>query len=241
MCSSDLMNHHSHNQQQGVTANANGMQYMQQNSPYPSPPQSTQFTPSPQSVYNGSPPSTQASSNSPQTQVTSPNKQRPSLPTSPTHIAAMYGATQLKHGSQLILNGHCNGASNGNGVSNGVTNTAFDYPPPSVASVGSQSSGVSQYYPNGNTMAQYPTPPSHYSNGDQTSPYNHIDPENCLTPSPDSPYVHSSPHSNGGSEWPESPHSNVTVYYSTKTNQLNVSQVPLLFGGTPKGPEGVYI
>lgn len=66
------------NNMSGNLHNGSQQQYLQQNSPFPSPQSvASQFQASSPTSYAGSPP-----------QVTSPNK-RPSLPTSPTHMAAL--------------------------------------------------------------------------------------------------------------------------------------------------------
>ena len=130
-----------------------------------SPPHSVQsnMTLSPQASYMGSP---------------SPAKSRPSLPTSPTHIAAMRQATHQKHG--------------------GMPPVGFDFEnlPYSSSQQQQQQQQTQQYY-------QYLTPPSHHSGPDVTPQHLMQAPESFPTPSPDSPghWSSSSPHSN--SDWSE--------------------------------------
>lgn len=194
-----------------------GIQMGTSYSPYPSPPQSSQFTPSPAGMsYIGSPPANNAQQPTTNT-IQSPNK-RPSLPTSPTHMAALRGATQAKHGSQLLS-------------TNTVPQTnAFDYPPSSVLSHSSNASNGTVYYNHSTptTAPHYPTPPSIHSSNEGT-PSRQAFSEHCLTPeSPqwgESPgqWSSSSPHSHT-SEWsPESPHytsaQNTQVHYTNNNNR----------------------
>lgn len=187
-----------------------------------SPPHSVQsnMTLSPQASYMGSP---------------SPAKNRPSLPTSPTHIAAMRQATHQKHG--------------------GMPPVGFDFENLPYASSQQQQQQqqqqmqqtqqqiqqqqqqqqqqstqqqqqqaqqqTQQYY-------QYLTPPSHHSGPDVTPQHLMQAPESFPTPSPDSPghWSSSSPHSN--SDWSECMAS-PNAYGAGAPHQSN------------KGSEAIYI
>ena len=198
----------SHHQQQSQSNNGSGQQqlYMSQNSPFPSP-QSvpSHFTPSPTTkTYVGSPPSQPA--------ATSPNK-RPSLPTSPTHMAALRAATQQKM----------------------MNPTSFDYSQAVGATGGSTNGATGGQYFNG-TMSHYPTPPSQHS---ENSP--HSAPDSYPTPSPESPgqWSSSSPHST--SDWSEGisspPASNQVVYNSNHAQLMMNPQM----NHNSRGAEGIYI
>lgn len=164
-----------------------------------SPPHSVQsnMSLSPQG-YNGSP---------------SPAKTRPSLPTSPTHIAAMRAATQQKHGGiPQTQNIHM----------------GFDFSQASL-DLGAAFSAVQ---PNSVTppMMQYPqnyflTPPSQHSDATPQ----HLVPDNFPTPSPESPgHWSSSSPTSCTSDWSE----NITspnTYVSTTGHQAN------------KGSDAIYI
>lgn len=184
-------------------------QYLQQNSPFPSPQSvASQFqasSPSTTVSYAGSPP-----------QVTSPSK-RPSLPTSPTHMAALRAATQQK-------------------LLSASTNT-FDYSPSSGAiNLNASNNGTPFSYSGGNNMAQYPTPPSQHSDC-SSSPQHLNGPDSYPTPSPESPGWSSSPHST--SDWSDGIHSppgTTQVLYNAHP------QIPMQHQHNgSRGPEGIYI
>lgn len=175
-----------------------------------SPPHSVQsnMTLSPQASYMGSP---------------SPAKNRPSLPTSPTHIAAMRQATHQKHG--------------------GIPPVGFDFDnlPYSTAQQQQQQQMQQQQNQQQQQMQQqqtsqqqqqqyyqYLTPPSHHSGPDVTPQHLMQAPESFPTPSPDSPghWSSSSPHS--ASDWSECMAS-PNAYVSGAAHQNN------------KGSEAVYI
>ena len=177
-----------------------------------SPPHSVQsnMTLSPQASYMGSP---------------SPAKNRPSLPTSPTHIAAMRQATHQKHG--------------------GMPPVGFDFenlPYPSNQQQQQQQmqqtqQQIQQQQQQQNTQQQqqqtqqyyqYLTPPSHHSGPDVTPQHLMQAPESFPTPSPDSPghWSSSSPRSN--SDWSECMAS-PNAYGSSGGHQSN------------KGSEAIYI
>lgn len=166
-----------------------------------SPPHSVQsnMSMSPQ-AYNGSP---------------SPAKTRPSLPTSPTHIAAMRAATQQKHGGVPQVQNLPMGfdfsqaglelpVSYSSGQSNNVT-------PPSLQ--------PQQYQQN-----YYLTPPSQHSDATPQ----HLMSDTFPTPSPESPghWSSSSPHS-CNSDWSENITSPNT--YASSGHQAN------------KGSDAIYI
>lgn len=154
-------------QQRQMQANTLSPPYSNQ-----SPPHSVQsnMSLSPQG-YNGSP---------------SPAKNRPSLPTSPTHIAAMRAATQQKHG----------GVPQAQNLQMGFdfSQTGIDLPL-AYAGLTSTTTGTMQpqHYQQQNF---YLTPPSQHSD--------HLLPENFPTPSPESPghWSSSSPRS-CNSDWSE--------------------------------------
>lgn len=171
---------------------------------------------------NQSPPHSVQSnmSMSPQTYIGSPSpvKARPSLPTSPTHIAAMRAATHQKHGGipqQLQM--------------------GFDF---------SQNAELPQGYPNEQHAEhagamqphhmlpfsqnyQYLTPQSQHSGTDTTPQHLMQAPDNFPTPSPESPghWSSSSPHS-CNSDWSE-----------------NITSPQYVAGGhqSNKGAEAIYI
>jgi Notch-like protein len=179
-------------------------QYLQQTSPFPSP-QSTasQFTAlSPSTMsYVGSPP-----------QVTSPSK-RPSLPTSPTHMAALRAATQQK-------------------LLSASTNNAFDYSPNGA----NLTSNTNQFY-SSNTISHYPTPPSQHSDSSSSSPQHTHGPDSYPTPSPESPgqWSSSSPHST--SDWSEGIHSPPGAAQVMYNPQMQVQHPH----NSSRGTEGIYI
>lgn len=167
-----------------------------------SPPHSVQsnMSMSPQ-AYNGSP---------------SPAKSRPSLPTSPTHIAAMRAATQQKHGGVPQMQNLPMGfdfsqaglelpVSYSTGQSNNIT-------PPSLQP---------QQYQQQN---YYLTPPSQHSDATPQ----HLMSDTFPTPSPESPghWSSSSPHS-CNSDWSENITSPNT--YTSTGHQTN------------KGSDAIYI
>lgn len=185
-------------QQRQMQANTLSPPYSNQ-----SPPHSVQsnMSMSPQ-AYNGSP---------------SPAKSRPSLPTSPTHIAAMRAATQQKHG--------------------GIPQTqnlpmGFDFSQAglelskSYATAQQQSLTPATLNPQQYQQNYYLTPPSQHS--DNLTPQ-HIMQDNFSTPSPESPghwSSTSSPHSYT-SDWSENMTSPNT--YSSTGHPAN------------KGPDAIYI
>lgn len=167
-----------------------------------SPPHSVQsnMTLSPQASYMGSP---------------SPAKSRPSLPTSPTHIAAMRQATHQKHG--------------------GIPSVGFDfdlsYPSnqqQQILQQQTQQQQTQQQQQQTQQYYQYLTPPSHHSGPDVTPQHLMQAPESFPTPSPDSPghWSSSSPRSN--SDWSECMAS-PNAYGSSGGHQSN------------KGSEAIYI
>lgn len=135
------------------------------------PPYSNQQSPphsvsSPPNSYMGSP---------------SPVKSRPSLPTSPTHMAALRAATHQKHG-----------------LPQGV---GFEFPDLPLSGYNLQQQQQQQYY-------HYLTPPSQHSHNPEATPQHYLQaPDNFPTPSPESPghWSSSSPHST--SDWSEGIHS----------------------------------
>lgn len=182
-----------------------------------SPPHSVQssMTLSPQANYMGSP---------------SPAKSRPSLPTSPTHIAAMRQATHQKHG--------------------GIPPVGFDFenlPYTTSQQLQQQTQQQQQQQPQfpqhqlthqqqsqqqqqqqSQQYYQYLTPPSHHSGPDLTPQHLMQAPESFPTPSPDSPghWSSSSPRSN--SDWSECMAS-PNAYGTAPVHQGN------------KGTEAIYI
>lgn len=156
---------------------------------------------------------------------------RPSLPTSPTHMAAMRAAHQQKAAQMQ---------------SHPSSNNTYDYPPMTdlhhmltapKSSVQNMQVSYSQPY-------HYPTPPSQHSQAEATPQPYLLGPETYLTPSPESPgqWSSSSPHS-AQSDWSEgisSPmgptanmHPNMTVSEQQKS-QTQVQQSHL-------NPEAVFI
>lgn len=139
----------------------------------------------------------------PATTVMSPGKQRPSLPTSPTHMAAMRAAQHQKNAQMSPLNPQ--------GANHSLQNQ-FEYPQTDLNHIYStldnnvlpQQTQPQQYQ--NYQYHQYPTPPSQHSHmggPGETTPQHYISPETYLTPSPDSPgqWSSSSPHS--ASDWSE--------------------------------------
>lgn len=182
-------------QQRQMQANTLSPPYSNQ-----SPPHSVQsnMSLSPQG-YNGSP---------------SPAKNRPSLPTSPTHIAAMRAATQQKHG----------GVPQAQNLQMGFefSQTGLELP---MAYSGLTSTTPATLQPQQFQQQQqqqnfYLTPPSQHSD--------HLLPENFPTPSPESPghWSSSSPRS-CNSDWSENIASPNT--YVSSGHQTN------------KGSDAIYI
>lgn len=130
------------------------------------------------------------------------NKQRPSLPTSPTHMAAMRAA---HHQKTVHMQSHQQ-----------PSNT-YDYPPmtdlhcmltaQSKTANNNSSSNNLTYQQQGHSY-HYPTPPSQHSQPEMTPQHYLLGPETYLTPSPESPgqWSSSSPHS-AQSDWSEGIHS----------------------------------
>ncbi|KAK5637799.1 hypothetical protein RI129_000017, partial [Pyrocoelia pectoralis] len=167
-----------------------------------SPPHSVQsnMSLSPQ-AYNGSP---------------SPAKSRPSLPTSPTHIAAMRAATQQKHGGVP----QTQNLPMGFDFSQAGLELSLAYTSAQPHSITPQTLHPQQFQQN-----YFLTPPSQHSD---ITPQ-HLGPDNFPTPSPESPghWSSSSPHS-CVSDWSE----NITspnTYHSSSGHQTN------------KGVDAVYI
>lgn len=164
-----------------------------------SPPHSVQsnMSMSPQ-AYNGSP---------------SPAKTRPSLPTSPTHIAAMRAATQQKHGGVPQNQNLPMGFE----FSQAGLELPMGYACNSMTPASLQPQQYQQNY--------YLTPPSQHSDATPQ----HLLPDNFPTPSPESPghWSSSSPHS-CNSDWSENITSPNTTYTSTG-HQTN------------KGSDAIYI
>jgi Notch-like protein len=202
-------------QQQQQQANQQ-QQYLQHNSPFPSPQSvASQFTAqSPTMSYTGSPP---------QPQATSPNK-RPSLPTSPTHIAALRAATQQNLQQKLMSS----------------STNAFEFTSNSggVMAVGGPNNN--QFYNGGGgSMSHYPTPPSQHSEGNTPPQHLMHGPDSYPTPSPESPgqWSSSSPHST--SDWSEgisSPPGATQIMYNAHP-QIQMQ----LQHNSSRGPEGIYI
>lgn len=175
-----------------------------------SPPYSNQSPP--HSVQSSVSLSPQAFTGSP-----SPAKSRPSLPTSPTHIAAMRTATHQKHGgipqTQNLQMGF------------DFTQVALDMLPYPVSQANGLTMQQQQYQQN----YQYLTPPSQHSGGADATPQHLLQvPDNFPTPSPESPghWSSSSPQS-CNSDWSE----NIT------------SPNAYVSGGhqSSKGSEAIYI
>lgn len=152
----------------------------------------------------------------------SPAKSRPSLPTSPTHIAAMRAATHQKHGgipqAQNLQMGFDFAQAGLEGISiynqpGGMTGMT----PPSLQQ---------QYQQN----YQYLTPPSQHSGGADATPQHLLAPETFPTPSPESPghWSSSSPHS-CTSDWSENLTSPSAYVSNNNGHQSN------------KGSEAIYI
>lgn len=183
-------------QQRQLQANTLSPPYSNQ-----SPPHSVQsnMSLSPQG-YNGSP---------------SPAKTRPSLPTSPTHIAAMRAATQQKHGgvpqAQNLPMGY------------DFTQARLELPKTYASGQSLTPSALNpQQYQQQN---YYLTPPSQHS--DNLTPQ-HIIQDNFSTPSPESPghWSSSSPHSYT-SEWSENVTSPNT--YASTGHQGNKNSEPSIY------------
>lgn len=172
-----------------------------------SPPYSNQSPP--HSVQSNMSMSPQAYSGSP-----SPAKTRPSLPTSPTHIAAMRAATQQKHG----------GVPQTQNLAMGYDFTQVRLELPKSYSSG-QGLTPSNLNPQQYQQNYYLTPPSQHS--DTLTPQ-HIMQDNFSTPSPDSPghWSSSSPHSYT-SEWSENVTSPNT--YTSTGHQANKSSEPSIY------------
>lgn len=180
-----------------------------------SPPYSNQQSPphsvnslSPAASYLGSP---------------SPAKTRPSLPTSPTHIAAMRAATHQKHGGPQQQQPTTMGFDFSSG---GELPLAY-----SVTGANVQQQQQMQQQLNAQQYYHYLTPPSQHSQNPEVTPQHYIQEAenlNYSTPSPNSPghWSSSSPHSN--SDWSEGIHSPVANGYATS-------------GQMQKGPEAIYI
>ncbi len=162
-----------------------------------SPPHSVQsnMSLSPQG-YNGSP---------------SPAKTRPSLPTSPTHIAAMRAATQQKHG----------GVPQAQNLQMGFDFSQTGLELPLAYPTGLLNNTNSTLQPQQFQQNYYLTPPSQHSD--------HLLPDNFPTPSPESPghWSSSSPRS-CNSDWSENVASPNT-YSSSTGHQTN------------KGSDAIYI
>ena len=184
-----------------------------------SPPHSvnSNLTMSPPTSYMGSP---------------SPAKSRPSLPTSPTHIAAMRAATHQKHGgipqqqqlalgfdfsasaelplayaaAQQLANMHLQQQQQPMGAGGANTQQQPQQQQQQQQQHQQQQQNVNYYH--------YLTPPSQHSQNPEATPQHYLQaPENFPTPSPESPghWSSSSPHSN--SDWSEGIHSPVANAY----------------------------
>lgn len=168
-------------QQRQMQANTLSPPYSNQ-----SPPHSIQsnLSLSPQG-YNGSP---------------SPAKNRPSLPTSPTHIAAMRAATQQKHG----------GVPQTHNLQMGFDFSQIDLP--LAMSSLTSTSGGSLHPQQFHQQKFYLSPPSQHSD--------HLMPENYPTPSPESAghWSSSSPRS-CTSDWSENISSSPTYVSTGQTNK----------------------
>uniref|UniRef100_T1IJR3 Notch n=1 Tax=Strigamia maritima TaxID=126957 RepID=T1IJR3_STRMM len=173
--------------------------------------------------------------------MNSPIKQRPSLPTSPTHIVAMRHASHQKHGQMSPMTP----SSQGN---HQLQTTDFNNQAPPdlsqmLSSVPQQQRKLSGYH-----QYQYPTPPSQHSNlGLESTPQHMLPPENYLTPSPESPgqWSSSSPHS-AHSDWSEGISSPVapSMGYAMPQmgpNDMGVHMAPNDIGIHRKVSDGVYI
>lgn len=176
-----------------------------------SPPHSvnSSLTMSPPTSYMGSP---------------SPAKSRPSLPTSPTHIAAMRAATHQKHGGtpqqqqpQPLAMGFDFSASAevplGYGASQQLASLQLQQPV-GAGGANTQQQHQQQQQQQSASYYHYLTPPSQHSQNPEATPQHYIQaPENFPTPSPESPghWSSSSPHSN--SDWSEGIHSPVANAY----------------------------
>lgn len=141
------------------------------------------------------------------TNVMSPGK-RPSLPTSPTHMAAMRAAQQQRNAQMSPLGQQQQQQQQG---ANQPLQNGFEYPQTDISQIYSSLKNTvvphtqQQSYPN-YQYHQYPTPPSqhsHISVPGETTPQQFVSPETYLTPSPESPgqWSSSSPHS--ASDWSE--------------------------------------
>lgn len=129
----------------------------------------------------------------------SPAKNRPSLPTSPTHIAAMRAATQQKHG----------GVPQIQNLQMGFDFSQIDLP---LAYSALTSTTPSSLQPQHYQQNYYLTPPSQHSD--------HLMPENYPTPSPESAghWSSSSPRS-CNSDWSENLSSPNTYVSTGQTNK----------------------
>lgn len=181
-----------------------------------SPPHSvnSSLTMSPPTSYMGSP---------------SPAKSRPSLPTSPTHIAAMRAATHQKHGGipqqqQLVMGFDFTAAAElplAYGASQQLANMQPQQMQQPMGAGGANNGSNQQPQQQQQQQQQqnanyyhYLTPPSQHSQNPEATPQHYIQaPENFPTPSPESPghWSSSSPHSN--SDWSEGIHSPVANAY----------------------------
>lgn len=182
-----------------------------------SPPYSNQSPP--HSVQSNMSMSPQAFTGSP-----SPAKTRPSLPTSPTHIAAMRAATHQKHGgipqTQNLPMGFDFTQAGLEGLSMSYNQASGLTPPITLQ--------PQQYQQNN---YQYLTPPSQHSVGADATPQHLLQaPDNFPTPSPESPghWSSSSPHS-CTSDWSENITSPNAYVSGAGGHQSN------------KGSEAIYI
>lgn len=191
-----------------------------------SPPHSVQsnMTLSPQTSYMGSP---------------SPAKSRPSLPTSPTHIAAMRQATHQKHGTMPPVGFDFDNLP----YSSSQQQQQQQQQMQQTQQIQQQQQQQQQPQQQQNTQQQqqqqqqqtqqyyqYLTPPSHHSGPDVTPQHLMQAPESFPTPSPDSPghWSSSSPHSN--SDWSECMASPTNAYGTSGGAHQN-----------NKGSEAIYI
>jgi Notch-like protein len=165
--------------------------------------------------------------------LSSLTKQRPSLPTSPTHMAAMRAAHQQKAAQ---MQSHPS-----------ATNT-YDYPP--MTDLHHMLTAPKTSVANNHTNMQvsysqpyhYPTPPSQHSQAEATPQPYLLGPETYLTPSPESPgqWSSSSPHS-AQSDWsegissPMGPSTNIHMTVSEQQKSQTLQQQSHL------NPEAVFI
>lgn len=171
------------------------------------------------------------------TMSSSLTKQRPSLPTSPTHMAAMRAAHQQK---TAHMQSHPS-----------VSNT-YDYPPmtdlhhmltaPKTSVANNQSNMQVSY----SQPYHYPTPPSQHSQAEATPQPYLIGPETYLTPSPESPgqWSSSSPHS-AQSDWSEGISSpmgpSTNIHPSMTVSEQQKSQTQQQVQQSHINPEAVFI